>query len=251
MVNCCSDQPLSLLETMPYDVPPQVQLQLPVISSCHVIWGHLFQHSGLLWYDRIHHFLFVYWLGFFFLSHVFVECVIRGLATFLFRAADTALQQTKPANSTTSRHLRSPAGTRLAQSLQPQHLPCSSLMLLYPRILMGSHIFREGAWKSLGTVPDYGGGMQTSTTANGTVVTLPMKLSLKFWDIIGGLKLSVWCNSKSQPEELLSKAVLDVQHGTYNLGDVGIFIYFICIMLLFNEMWKHSGVCNNLSFFSA
>lgn len=34
----------------------------------------------------------------------------------------------------------------------------------------------------------------------------------------------------------MSRAVLDVQHGTYNLGDEGICIYFICIVLLFNEM---------------
>lgn len=48
-----------------------------------------------------------------------------------------------------------------------------------------------------------------NTTANGTAVTLPVKLSLKFWDIIGGSKLSVWCNSKSQPEELWAEQSLE------------------------------------------
>lgn len=130
--------------------------------------------------------LFIGW-GFF-LSHMFVECLIRGLTAFLFPAADTALQQRQLANSTASRHLGAPAGTRLAQSLQPQH-PASqpSHAPACPDRL--THFQRqEGAWKSLGTVPAYGGRIQRNTRADGTVVTLPVKLSLKFWDMTGGLK---------------------------------------------------------------
>lgn len=80
-------------------------------------------------------------VGVFFLSHIFVECLIRGLTAIPFLAAAAALQQTQPANPTPAGTSRPPRAPSLARASST--LPCSPLLLLHACILTGSHVFRE------------------------------------------------------------------------------------------------------------
>lgn len=70
-----------------------------------------------------------------------------------------------------SRHLGSPTGTQPGQSLQHPALQPSPA----PACLHINRLTRfqgkEGAWKSLGTMPAHVDGMQRNTTANGTCHT--------------------------------------------------------------------------------
>lgn len=82
-------------------------------------------------------------VGIFFLSHMFVECLIRGLTAFPFLAAEAALQQTQLANPTPAGTSGPPRALSLPRASSLSTLPCSPLMLLHARILTGSHIFME------------------------------------------------------------------------------------------------------------